>query len=323
MKALVTGCAGFIGSTLTDRLLGEGYEVIGIDRFSDYYPREIKERNLSHARDHPRFTLIEEDIAGMKIFPKVGFVFHLAAQAGVRASWGKNFDIYTRDNIQATQRLLEFYKGTGIRKFVYSSSSSVYGDAELPMREDRPVSPVSPYGVTKLAAEHLCSLYGKNYALPTVSLRYFSVYGPRQRPDMGIYRFVDAILGNRAITVYGEGNQTRDFTYIDDIVDANLVAAGSGTAGEAFNIGGGNRIRVNDLIEAIEEATGMNATLRYIERQKGDVEDTWADTQKARELLGWGAKVDIREGLDRYVAWIRDGTHETGRARGSGIPGRL
>jgi nucleoside-diphosphate-sugar epimerase len=165
MKALVTGCAGFIGSMLTDRLLSEGYGVIGIDRFSDNYPREIKERNLTRAREHPRFTLIEEDIAEMKNFPKVDYVFHLAAQAGVRASWGEHFDIYTHDNIRATQRLLEFYKGTGIRKFVYASSSSVYGDAELPMREDRPVHPSSPYGVTKLAAEHLCFLYGKNYAL--------------------------------------------------------------------------------------------------------------------------------------------------------------
>ncbi|NLP24410.1 MAG: NAD-dependent epimerase/dehydratase family protein, partial [Syntrophomonadaceae bacterium] len=194
MRVLVTGCAGFIGSTLTDRLLHDGYDVIGIDRFSDYYSRNLKERNLSLAMKHPRFTLLEEDIVEMETFPEVDYVFHLAAQAGVRASWGKSFDIYTRDNIQATQRLLEFYKDLKIRKFVYSSSSSVYGNVELPMREDQMVQPVSPYGVSKLAAEHLCYLYWKNYGVPTVSLRYFTVYGPRQRPDMGINKFVNAVL---------------------------------------------------------------------------------------------------------------------------------
>ena len=306
MRALVTGCAGFIGSSLVDRLLRDGYAVIGIDRFSDYYARDLKERNLSSAMEHPYFTLLEEDILDMDGFPPVDYIFHLAAQAGVRASWGESFEVYTRDNILATQRLLESYKSREIRKFVYSSSSSVYGDTELPMREDRMVQPVSPYGVTKLAAEHLCSLYWKNYRVPAVSLRYFTVYGPRQRPDMGINKFVRAVLGNEAITVYGDGTQTRDFTYIDDIVEANVLAAGSDVRGEAFNIGGGNRISVNDLIGAIGEVAGKDASVEHSAEQKGDVKDTWADTRKAEELLGWHARTGITAGLKRYVDWIRE-----------------
>lgn len=306
MRALVTGCAGFIGSSLTDRLLCDGYEVIGIDRFSDYYLRDLKERNLSSAMKHPGFTLLEEDILDIDTFPSVDYVFHLAAQAGVRASWGKSFEIYARDNVLATQRLLEFYESQEIRKFVYSSSSSVYGDTELPMREDRMVQPVSPYGVTKLAAEHLCSLYWKNYGVPTVSLRYFTVYGPRQRPDMGINKFVRAIQNGETITVYGDGTQTRDFTYIDDIVEANVLAATSDIRGEVFNIGGGNRISVNDLIAAIEAAAGRRAVVEHSAEQKGDVKDTWADTRKAAELLGWHAQTGIARGLERYVDWIRE-----------------
>lgn len=312
MRALVTGCAGFIGSTLTDRLLNEGYEVIGIDRFSDYYPREIKDRNLSSALQHPQFTLIEKDILEIESFPEVEYVFHLAAQPGVRASWGNSFDIYVRDNIQATQRLLEYYKDHPIMKFVFSSSSSVYGNIALPMHEERRVQPVSPYGVTKLAAEHLCHLYWENYSVPVISLRYFTVYGPRQRPDMGINKFVRAILNSEPIIIYGDGHQTRDFTYIDDAVEANLLAATSDACGEVFNIGGGNRISVNKLIMAIEEVSGKIAHLYYIKEQKGDVQDTWADTRKAEKVLGWQPKVGIREGLERYIKWITrwQSTHE-------------
>lgn len=304
MKALVTGCAGFIGSTLTDRLLNDGYKVIGIDRFSDYYPRKTKEQNLSSAMRHHNFSFVEEDIIQMEKFPHVDYVFHLAAQAGVRSSWGKNFDVYTRDNIQATQRLLEYYKDQKIKKFVYSSSSSVYGDLELPMREDRMVQPVSPYGVTKLAAEHLCKLYWKNYGVPTISLRYFTIFGPRQRPDMAINKFVQAIMHGHEIPIYGNGMQTRDFTYVDDAIRANILSATSEIAGEIFNIGGGNCISVIDLVRAIEDLTGKTALFHYIERQKGDVKDTLADTGKAEKLLGWQARVTIDEGLERYVEWI-------------------
>ena len=303
MKTLVTGCAGFIGSHLVDKLLEQGYEVIGMDCFTDYYPREIKEVNISNALNHNNFELIEEDILNIKKFPEVDYIFHEAAQAGVRASWGKSFEIYTRNNIEATQKLLEFYKEGKIKKFVYASSSSVYGDAEMPMRADTLLKPVSPYGVTKLAGENLCYLYWKNYNVPTVSLRYFTVYGPRQRPDMAIHKFVKAILSEEEITVYGDGTQTRDFTFVDDAVEANILAANNDTMGEVFNIGGGSRISVNELIRMMENSIGKKAKIKNIEKQKGDVRDTLADVSKAEEELGWIPKVKIEEGLRKFVNW--------------------
>ncbi|MCK4735480.1 MAG: GDP-mannose 4,6-dehydratase [Methanophagales archaeon] len=303
MKALVTGCAGFIGSHLVDKLLEQGYEVIGIDCFTDYYSREIKEANISNAWNHKNFEFIEEDILEMNGYPEVDYVFHLAAQAGVRASWGKSFEIYTRNNIEATQKLLEFYKDREIKKFVYASSSSVYGDAELPMRENSLLKPVSPYGVTKLAGENLCYLYYKNYGVPVISLRYFTVYGPRQRPDMAIHKFVKAIFNRDEIAVFGDGTQTRDFTYVNDAVEANILAAKSDSVGETFNIGGGSRISVNDLIKKIVRTIGKKANIKYVEKQKGDVRDTFADVSKAKKELGWMPKVEIEEGLKRFVDW--------------------
>lgn len=303
MKALVTGCAGFIGSHLTDCLLADGYEVTGIDCFSDYYPRSIKESNIRDARKNPRFTIIEQDILEMNEFPKVDYVFHEAAQAGVRASWGSSFSIYSQNNIEATQRLLEYYKNIPLKKFVYASSSSVYGDAPLPMREDMRPQPVSPYGVSKLAAEHLCYLYWKNYGVPMVSLRYFSVYGPRQRPDMGINKFVSAILENLPITVFGDGSQTRDFTYISDVVEANIVAAQNPENGLVFNIGGGSSISVKDLIFTIQTAAEKKAIINHSESQRGDAKDTLADNSNARKQLGWQPRVGIKEGIEKYVRW--------------------
>ena len=306
MKALVTGCAGFIGSNLTDRLLDLGCEVIGIDCFTDYYARSIKEANLSNVLKSSSFKFIENDLSKMDDFPEVDSVFHLAAQAGVRASWGKSFEVYTRNNIEATQKLLEFYKGRNIKKFVYSSSSSVYGNVKLPMKEDSLLKPVSPYGASKLAAEHLCYLYWKNYNVSTISLRYFTVYGPRQRPDMAIHKFIKAILNGDQITIYGDGTQTRDFTFVQDVVKANILAAESKVEGEIFNIGGGNRITVNDLIKEIEKITGKKAKMNYIEKQKGDVEDTWADTQKVQQILGWQAETGIVQGLEKYISWVME-----------------
>ena len=303
MQYLVTGCAGFIGSHLVDRLLELGYEVVGIDCFTNYYSREIKEANISNALKNKNFKLIKEDILKMEEYPEVDYIFHLAAQAGVRASWGRSFEIYTRDNIEATQRLLEFYKDHKIKKFVYASSSSVYGDAGLPMREDSLLKPVSPYGVTKLAGENLCYLYWKNYNVPTVSLRYFTVYGPRQRPDMAIHKFVRAIQRGDEINVFGDGTQTRDFTYVDDAVEANILAANNDVVGEVFNVGGGSRIRVNELIGMMENIIGKKAKVKYIEKQKGDVRDTWADVSKARTDLAWKPKVGIEEGLRKFVEW--------------------
>ena len=304
MKYLVTGCAGFIGSHLTERLLKEDFKVAGIDCFTDYYTRQIKEKNIENALKHENFEFTEEDILDMDTFPEVDYIFHQAAQAGVRASWGKSFEIYTRSNIEATQRLLEFYKDREIKKFVYASSSSVYGDTELPIREDSLLKPVSPYGVTKLAGENLCYLYYKNYGVPVISLRYFTVYGPRQRPDMAIHKFVQAILKGDKIIVYGDGTQTRDFTYMDDVTEANILAANSMSKGEVFNIGGGSRISVNELIGLLEVISGNKAKVKYIERQKGDVGDTLASITKATKLLKWYPKIRIEEGLKRYFEWL-------------------
>ena len=303
-RALVTGCAGFIGSHLVERLLQDDNDVIGIDCFSDYYPEELKLANLSRAMNHERFTLIRQDILEMDGFPRVDYVFHMAAQPGVRASWGANFTIYTKNNVEATQRLLEFYHSKKLNGFIYSSSSSVYGDAELPMKEDVRPSPVSPYGVTKLAAENLCYLYWKNYAVPTVSLRYFSVYGPRQRPDMAINRFVHAMLKEREILVFGDGEQLRDFTFVNDVIDALALAAQSDFKGEVFNIGGGHTISVNALIQSIEGLVGKKARVRHVQQQKGDARDTLADTAKAKRLLSWSPRTELESGLKTYIEWV-------------------
>lgn len=305
MKALVTGCAGFIGSHLVDKLLERGYEVTGIDCFTDYYAKDLKKRNIANALNHKNFVFIEDDLLKINEYPEVDYIFHEAAQAGVRASWGKSFEIYTRNNVEVTQRLLEFYKDQELKKIVYASSSSVYGDAELPMREKSLLKPVSPYGVTKLAGENLCYLYCKNYSVPTVSLRYFTVYGPRQRPDMAIHKFVRAILNGKELTVFGDGTYTRDFTYIDDVIEANILAATNEIEGEVFNVGGGSKISVNELIEVLEEITGEKASIKYIEKQKGDVRDTLADTGKIRDKLNWTPEIKVEEGIERFVRWYK------------------
>ena len=301
---LVTGCAGFIGSSVVDGLLKSGYSVVGVDAFRDYYSRDIKKKNIEKAMENSNFSFIEGDILDVDL-PSVDYVVHEAAQAGVRASWGKGFDIYARDNVLVTQRLLEFYKGSDIRMFVYASSSSVYGDSELPMREDGRLRPVSPYGVTKLAGENLCYLYYKNYDLPTVSLRYFTVYGPRQRPDMAINKFTRSILDDGEIVVFGDGKQTRDFTYVSDVVNATTRAMKSNEAGEVFNIGGGSRVSVNELISLLGEALGQDPKVCYGDKQRGDVQDTYADISKAKRI-NWRPKIALKEGIENYVEWIRN-----------------
>jgi UDP-glucose 4-epimerase len=304
--ALVTGCAGFIGSHLVERLLESNNRVVGIDCFTDYYSPALKRANIARAAAQREFTLIEKDIVDMRSFPAVDYVFHMAAQPGVRASWGTNFEVYLRNNVKATQNLLEFYKSQQIKKFIYSSSSSVYGDAPLPMREDSLAKPVSPYGVTKLAAEHLCYLYWKNFNVPTISLRYFTVYGPRQRPDMAIHKFVKAVLTNEVISIYGDGTQTRDFTFISDVIDALALAAKTELCGEVFNVGGGSQISVNELVEEIERITEKSAEIDRTIAQKGDVKDTQADISKARNQLGWRPRLHISEGLKEYVKWYSE-----------------
>jgi len=309
MKALVTGVAGFIGSTLTDRLLADGEDVVGIDCFTDYYPRDYKERNLGGALAHPRFRFVEsriQDVDLPALLKDRTHVFHLAAQAGVRKSWGRDFAIYTVNNIEATQALLEAACGMpALEKFVYSSSSSVYGDlVAMPMREDALPQPVSPYGVSKLAAEQLCYLYYSNYGVPTVSLRYFTVYGPRQRPDMGFHKFLRATILGEPITVFGDGDQTRDFTFVSDAVAANVAAAKRGVPGRVYNIGGGSRVSVNDVLEMIGRIAGRKPLVNVDPVQKGDMRHTYADTSLARADLGYQPTVGLEEGLAAEYRWL-------------------
>jgi UDP-glucose 4-epimerase len=306
---LVTGCAGFVGSHLAERLLADGNGVIGVDNFSDYYPRKEKERNMEGFIGDKNFKFIEGDLLEVdlgKVLKGVDVIFHEAGQGGVRGSWGKSFDSYVKNNIMSTQMLLEASRAIGLRKFVYASSSSVYGDAEsLPTKESDPLKPVSPYGVSKLAAENLCNLYSKNHGVPAISLRYFTVYGPRQRPDEAFHKFIRDVLKGKEITVYGDGTQTRDFTYISDAVDANLLAMASKCSGETFNIGGGSRISLNDAIKAIEKSTGLAARLKRTETQKGDVKHTAADISKARKMLGYEPKIGFEKGIREEVEWLR------------------
>jgi nucleoside-diphosphate-sugar epimerase len=310
MKAVVTGAAGFIGSHLTESLLADGHDVTGIDAFTDYYARAAKERNLEGPRSHRAFRLVEGRLQDLDLRPLLEGaeqIFHLAAQAGVRASWGREFAHYTDHNVLATQRLLEAARAAGGPRVIYASSSSVYGDAPtLPLREDARCEPVSPYGVSKLAAEHLAVLYERNFGLPVVSLRYFTVYGPRQRPDMAFHRFLKAAREGEAIHVYGDGGQTRDFTYIADIVAATRAAANSGRPGAVYNVGGGERVVLRDVLRQIEEITARRLTVILDEVQKGDMRDTFADTTAARRDLGFRSTVSLSEGLGREWQWIRE-----------------
>jgi len=308
MKALVTGVAGFIGSTLAERLLGEGADVVGIDCFTDYYPRPIKERNLSGPRASRNFRFIESRIQDVDLPAMLAdrtHVFHLAAQAGVRKSWGRDFEIYTVNNIEATQVLLEACTRAKIERLVYASSSSVYGDhTPMPFREDAMLQPVSPYGVSKLAAEQLCYLYHANFGVPTVSLRYFTVYGPRQRPDMGFHKFLRATIDGKPITVYGDGEQTRDFTFVADIVSATSAAARQGVPGRVYNIGGGSRVSVNQVLDMIARVSGRRPLVNVDPAQKGDMRHTYADTSLARADLGFAPTVELEQGLAAEYHWL-------------------
>ncbi|MBL7661135.1 GDP-mannose 4,6-dehydratase [bacterium] len=313
MKCVVTGCAGFIGSHLTERLLNDGHEVVGVDSFLDYYPRAIKEKNLQVARDHRAFNFVEGNLAKLDLLPILegaSWIFHQAAQAGVRASWGKSFDLYLESNIQATQRLLEAAKDRAVRnslkKIVYASSSSVYGNAETyPTTEKMKPQPVSPYGVTKLSAEHLMSLYTTEFGVPTASLRYFTVYGPRQRPDMAFHKFIKAGLQNQALTIYGDGEQTRDFTFISDAIQANLSAAQAQSSALVFNIGGGSRVSVKKVLSVLEELIGRKLNLSFQETQAGDARHTAADISLAQREIGYQPKVSLEQGLSEELAWLK------------------
>lgn len=308
MKALVTGAAGFIGSHLTSALLDRGYEVTGLDCFTDYYPRPIKDANLAVNRDRKGFRFIYGSVQHTDLASLLAdktHVFHLAAQAGVRKSWGTDFKTYTENNIEATQRLLEACVDRSLHRVVYASSSSLYGDnASIPMREDSLPQPVSPYGVTKLAGEQLCYLYFVNHGVPTTSVRYFTVYGPRQRPDMAFNRFIRAALSGAPITLYGDGEQTRDFTYVDDAVAATIAAGELGVPGRAYNIGGGSRVTVNQVLEIIGRVAGRPLEIRREPAQKGDMRDTFADTSLARRDLGFSPRVSLEEGIEAEYRWL-------------------
>lgn len=308
MKALVTGGAGFIGSHLSERLIDQGAEVVALDCFTDYYARAIKESNLSGLRGRTGYRLVESSIADADLpalLDGVTHVFHLAAQAGVRKSWGREFQIYTSLNVDATQILLEACVGRPVERVVYASSSSVYGDETvLPMREEVPLHPVSPYGVTKLAAEQLCYLYFVNHRVPTVALRYFTVYGPRQRPDMGFHRFLTAILDDRPVLQYGDGLQTRDFTFVADAAAATHAAAVQGVPGRVYNIGGGSRVSLRDVFELLGSVTGRAVRIDREAPQKGDMRDTYADTALARADLGFQPSVTLEEGLRAMYRWM-------------------
>ena len=310
-KIIVTGVAGFIGSHLAETLLKQGHEVIGIDEFNNYYDPILKRKNIANFQDSPNFTLVEENIQSLdwqKLLLDVELIYHQAAQAGVRASWGQGFRAYTERNINATQVLLEAAKDAQkLQRLVFASTSSIYGDAEtLPTNEEIKPLPVSPYGITKLAAERLGFLYHKNFGVPFVALRYFTVYGPRQRPDMAFHKFFKAVLADEAIPVYGDGQQTRDFTFVSDAIAANLAAAIVPEAvGQIFNIGGGSRVVLAEVLDIMAEIVGKPIKRKHIEKAMGDARHTAADVSKARKILNYQPQVSLRDGLTQEWEWVK------------------
>ena len=305
MRCLVTGAAGFIGSHLAERLVRDGHTVWGLDCFIPYYPREVKERNLAWLRNQPTFHFTDLDLrsADLRGLPDgIEVIFHLAAMPGLSASWTQ-FDLYMTCNLLATQRLLETARGSAdLRAFIHASTSSVYG-REAVGDESAKLKPVSPYGVTKLAAERLALAYHEVYGLPTIVLRYFSVYGPRQRPDMGMHIFIERILRGEPIVVFGDGEQTRGNTYVADCVTATLLAAERGQPGVEYNVGGGEARSVNWVIRTIAELAGRPAQVEYGPPRPGDQAHTLADISRARRALRFEPTTPLRQGLAEQVAW--------------------
>jgi nucleoside-diphosphate-sugar epimerase len=305
MRCVVTGAAGFIGSHLCEELLRIGHEVVGLDAFIPYYPRPIKERNLRPLLANSRFQfhsidLRQDDIDSVLSDAEV--IFHLAAMPGLIKSWS-DFDLYNSCNVQGTQHLLEAICRSvpKLRRFLYASTSSVYGKYSTG-DETMPTRPTSPYGVTKLAAEHLCRAYSENRGLPLVVARYFSVYGPRQRPDMGYYQFINALQNNKTITVFGDGQQVRGNTYVSDCVAATIAAV-EAPIGETYNLGGGESASVWDILHKLEAIAGKKAGIKREPPRPGDQRQTFADTTKLRNHFGWQARVGLEEGLKRQWDW--------------------
>jgi UDP-glucose 4-epimerase len=309
VNCLVTGCAGFIGSHLTESLLADGHHVVGVDCFNANYGRPEKLRNLRKAQEWEAFDFVPVDLSRGDLGDLVSecdVVFHLAAEPGVRPSWGERFEAYVRNNVLTTQMLLDAVRPWPGRRFVYASSSSVYGDAErFPTHETVMPNPLSPYGATKLSGEHLCSLYRANYGVETAMLRYFTVYGPRQRPDMAFNIFCRAALGGEPIEVFGDGTQTRDFTFVSDVVAATRAAGSVVDLGErVFNVGGGSQIALKDALGAIEELAGRPLDVTFGPPRAGDVKDTGADTSRARETLGYKPAVSFAVGIEAEFEWM-------------------
>lgn len=310
MRAVVTGAAGFIGSTLVERLLDDGHAVVGIDCFTDYYDPAVKRRNVELASASDRYRLLELDLRTAELEPVLedaDVVFHQAGQPGVRLSWNHGFATYDSCNILATQRLLEASCRTGVDRVVYASSSSVYGNAaSYPVTEETLPAPHSPYGVTKLAAEHLCGLYAANWGLSVVSLRYFTVYGPRQRPDMAIHRLIEAALDDRSFPLYGDGSHVRDFTFVADVVEANLLAGTADVApGTVVNVCAGGSTSMSELIDAVGAAVGRDVRIDQQVAQAGDVLRTGGDPSTSQRLLGWTPRHDLEDGIRQQTEWHR------------------
>ena len=310
MRALVTGVAGFLGSTLAEALRASGFEVLGVDAFTSNYDPAVKRANLSRLLEDPGFRFVEADLREADLDPlltDVSHVAHLAALPGVRSSWGDSFREYAEHNVVATQRLLEAARGRPLVKLAVASSSSVYGAARrAPTPEDEPRRPISPYGVTKLATEALVQAYRVEYGVPALALRYFTVYGPRQRPDMGFHRFFEAGRHGTPLTVYGDGGQTRDFTFVDDAVSATVASLTRETPEFAYNVGGGHRVKLQDVLDRIERLVGRPIERRHVEPQHGDPRDTSADTALARRDLGYEPRTTLEQGLTRQWEWQRN-----------------
>jgi UDP-glucuronate 4-epimerase len=308
MRYVVTGSAGFVGSHVCEALLARGDQVDGVDAFTDYYDPAIKRANTAPLARHEGFRGFERDLARVDlddVLSGADAVIHLAAQPGVRLSWSEGFALYVERNISASQRLLEAARRIRVPRLVLASSSSVYGNTPArPITEDAPTRPFSPYGVTKLAAEHLAAAYGANWGVSTVVLRYFTVYGPGQRPDMALHRFIGAVAAGRPVTVYGDGDQVRDFTYVSDAAAATLAAVEADVApASVFNVAGGSPATVNDLLSLVSEHVGRPLITRHLAAQPGDVRATHGSIARARRELGWQAEVALDDGVKRQVVY--------------------
>jgi nucleoside-diphosphate-sugar epimerase len=308
-KCLVTGVAGFIGSSLAERLLLEHFDVIGIDNFTDFYSIQQKRKNLSQLLKWKTFSFYEEDIIFTdfkKLMINVEYVFHFAAHPGVRNGFGENFIQYLKNNIYATQKILEASKDINLKKFIFASSSSVYGqNTQIPISENSITQPMSIYATSKLMTENICNIYLENFGIPITIFRLFTVYGPKQRPDMALYKFICSTLRNDKVIIFGDGNQTRDFTFIDDVVNANILALQSNSNGETFNIGSSISTSINNSLQIIENLTNKRINIEFIQKEIGDVEHTLSDISKAKKNLNYSPKWSINDGIEAEIDYLR------------------